>query len=258
MLVVERPTPGTDADFRMEMYKADGSRGAMCGNGIRGVGKYVADRGLTQGLNKTDELRVDTDTGVKVLMLTKRGGVVTSVRVDMGRAIVNGRDIPVDADGEIFDQPLQVDGKTWTVSCVSMGNPHCITFDADPDDLDVASIGPGFEHHPMFPEGVNTEFARVDSRSHLTMRVWERGSGETYACGTGACAVAVAAARTGRCDRKVTVALRGGDLEIECADDETVFMTGPSVEVYSTEVDIDLDARPARLALEISDGQDTR
>jgi diaminopimelate epimerase len=246
------------ADFRMEMYNADGSRGAMCGNGIRGLGKYVADRGLTRGLDNPDELRIDTDAGVKVLILTKRGGVVTSVRVNMGRAIVNGRDIPVDADGEIFDRPLQVEGRTWTVSCVSMGNPHCITFDADPDELDLESIGPGFEHHAMFPEGVNTEFARVDSRSHLTMRVWERGSGETHACGTGACAVAVAAARTGRADRKVTVALRGGDLEIEYADDETVFMTGPSVEVYSAEVDIDLDSDPARLALESCDGKENR
>lgn len=243
--------PSDAADFRMEMYNADGSRGAMCGNGIRGVGKYVADRGMAA----TDEVRIDTDAGVKILTLAKRGGVVVSARVDMGRAIVEGREIPVDADGEVFDRPLEVDGKTWTVSCVSMGNPHCVTFDTDPDGLDLARIGPGFERHTFFPNSVNTEFVRVDSPEHLTMRVWERGSGETLACGTGACAVVVAAARTGRAARNATVALRGGDLEIEYADDETVFMTGPSVEVYTAEVEIDLDSRPARLALDTSEGE---
>jgi diaminopimelate epimerase len=235
--------PSETADFRMEMYNADGSRGAMCGNGIRGLGKYVADRGMIDG----DSVRVETDSGIKVLELLRGGpgsasaGKVERVTVDMGKPVLAGREIPVDADGRVIDRPLEVDGRSWTVSCVSMGNPHCITFDVDPDGLDLAAIGPKFEAHPFFPDGVNTEFARSDSPTHLTMRVWERGSGETRACGTGACAVLVAAALTGRCERRATVSLPGGDLEIDYRDNEHVFMTGPAVEVFTTTVDVDPD-----------------
>jgi diaminopimelate epimerase len=231
------------ADFRMKMYNADGSRGQMCGNGIRGFGKFVADRGMT----KSDTIRVETDAGVKTLELLRRGGVIERVTVDMGAPILEGRDIPVAADGRILDRQLEVAGRVWTVSCVSMGNPHCVTFDADPDGLDLEKIGPGFEHHAFFPERVNTEFVRVDSPTHLTLRVWERGSGETMACGTGACAVVVAAALTGRAERKAVVSLRGGDLEIDYRSDGTVLMTGPTVEVFTATVDLAVDGDNATI-----------
>jgi diaminopimelate epimerase len=228
--------PSEDADFRMEMYNADGSRGEMCGNGIRGLGKYVADRGLATG----DSVEVETDAGVRRLELARTGGLVRSVTVDMGAPILEGREIPVDADGHVVDHPLEAAGRRWQVSCVSMGNPHCVSFDADPDELDLTTIGPAFAAHAFFPVGINAEFARVDSPSHITMRVWERGSGETMACGTGACAVVVAAALTDRAERRVTVSLRGGDLEIDYRDDERVLMTGPAVEVFTTTIDVEL------------------
>jgi len=227
--------PSSRADFRMEMYNADGSRGEMCGNGIRGFGKYVADRGLADG----DRVAVETDAGVKTLELFRNGGNrVDRVTVDMGAPVLEGREIPVDADGPVIDQSLEVAGRSWNVTCVSMGNPHCVSFVVDPDALDLATIGPQFVGHPFFPRGVNAEFVRGDSRSHLTMRVWERGSGETWACGTGACAVVVAAALTGRADRQVTVSLPGGDLEIDYRDDERVLMTGPAVEVFTTTIEV--------------------
>ena len=242
LILICTPDHASEADFRMEMYNADGSRGKMCGNGIRGLGKYVADRGMATG----SSVRVDTDSGVKTLELDRQNGKVANVTVDMGPPILEARDIPADADGQILDQALEVDGRVWTVSCVSMGNPHCITFDEDPDPLDLPTLGPPFERHRFFPEGVNTEFVRVDSPTHLTMRVWERGSGETMACGTGACAVLVAAALTNRAERKATVTLLGGDLEIEYAESQTVFMTGPAEEVFTTRVSINLDT-PSQL-----------
>ncbi len=230
--------PSSVADFRMEMYNADGSRGMMCGNGIRSLAKYVADRGLT----RKDIIDVETDAGVKTLTLLRRAGLVENVTVEMGEAVLDGRSIPVDADGKVIDHELSVAGRTWRVTCVSMGNPHCVTFDADPASLDLERIGPDFEHHAFFPARVNTEFVRVDSPTDLTMRVWERGSGETMACGTGACAVVVAAVLTGRSQRRATVHLRGGDLKIEYRDNGTVVMTGPTVEVFSATIDIP-DAR---------------
>jgi len=227
--------PSSEADFRMEMYNADGSRGDMCGNGIRAFAKYVADRGLTD----SNRLRIDTDAGIKTIDVHKTAGLVTSATVDMGKPILEGRDIPVDHDGEVVDQPLVVDGRTWNITCVSMGNPHCVTFDADPDPLKLQLLGPNFEHHPFFPKRVNTEFVRVDSPTHLTMRVWERGSGETMACGTGACAVLVAAVLTDRAERRATVSLLGGDLDIDYRDDDHVFMTGPAAEVFTATVEVD-------------------
>lgn len=226
--------PDRLVDFRMEMYNADGSRGQMCGNGIRSLAKYCYDHGLTA--SKT--LRVATDCGVKKLDLEVHGGKVHRVRVEMGKAILDGRQIPVDANGQVIDQPLRVGDRDWQVTCVSMGNPHCVTFDVDPDTLDIERIGPQFERHPFFPERVNTEFLRVDSPTELTMRVWERGSGETFACGTGACAAVVAAVLTGRAERRATVHLRGGGLEIEYHEDGSVVMTGPSVEVFSATIEI--------------------
>lgn len=238
--------PSETADFRMEMYNADGSRGAMCGNGIRGLGKYVADRGMIDG----DTVAVETDSGLRTLELFRargasrtngRPGEVERVTVDMGEPVLEGREIPVDADGHIIDRSLEVDDRAWIVTCVSMGNPHCVTFDADPEGLDLAAIGPRFASHPFFPDGVNTEFVRGDSRTHLTMRVWERGSGETSACGTGACAAVVAGVLTGRSDRRATVSLAGGDLQIHYREDGRVFMTGPAVEVFTTTITLDLD-----------------
>ena len=222
------------ADFRMEMYNADGSRGRMCGNGIRSMAKYVYDHALTA----SKHLAIATDSGVKKLDLEVSGGKVHRVRVAMGKAVLDGRQIPVDADGPVIDRPFEVAGRQWRITCVSMGNPHCVTFDVDPDTLPIKDVGPHFEHHAFFPERVNTEFVRVDSRSELTMRVWERGSGETFACGTGACAALVAAVLTGRADRHATVHLRGGDLEIEYSEDGDVVMTGPTVEVFSGSISI--------------------
>jgi len=228
--------PSEEADFRMEMYNADGSRGAMCGNGIRGFGKYVADRGLVRG----NRLTVSTDSGPKTLELFRGGdGKVEKVTVDMGAPILEGREIPCAADGRVIDRPLEVAGRTWIVTCVSMGNPHCVTFVDDPQALDLPAIGPAFGVCGFFPQGVNTEFVRVDSRSHLTMRVWERGSGETWACGTGACAIVVAAVLTDRAERRCTVTLPGGDLEIDFSDERRVLMTGPAVEVFTTTIEVD-------------------
>lgn len=220
------------ADFRMRMFNADGSEGEMCGNAIRCVGKYVYDKGFVTKTSVT----VETLAGIRILDLTVEGGKVASARVDMGRPILKPRDIPVDADGETFiDQELVADGKTYRGTAVSMGNPHFVTRVDSVDGLDLAKIGPSFEHHKMFPKRINTEFVQVLSRSEVRMRVWERGSGETLACGTGACATAVACALNGWTDRTVTVRLTGGDLHIEWTEEDMVFMTGPATLVFEGE-----------------------
>ena len=226
--------PSTEADGRMVIYNADGSRAEMCGNGIRGLAKFVYDRGLL----RKDRLAMETDAGVKALELHLDGGRVARVTVDMGMPEWRGREIPVDADGEVLDHPLDVDGSTWSVTCVSMGNPHCVVFVDEVAGLPLETLGPRFERHPFFPRRVNTEFVRVDGRERLTMRVWERGAGETMACGTGACAVAVAAARTGRSARRVTVTLPGGPLEIDWRSDDRVLMTGDAVAVFDGQVEV--------------------
>ena len=224
------------ADCRMEMYNADGSRGEMCGNGIRCVAKYVHDRG-----HSGNPLRIDTDDGVKTLALElDAAGRVRGATVDMGVPVLDGPRIPVASEGRAIDQPLEVAGITWHVTCVSMGNPHCVVFVPDVATLDLPRIGPQFEHHPFFPNRVNTEFVTVRSRTVLDFRVWERGSGETMACGTGACAALVAGVLTGQTDRRVTIHLRGGDLEIEWrAADDHVLMTGAAAEVFTADVDLD-------------------
>jgi diaminopimelate epimerase len=233
-LILLLPPRNGHADCRMEIYNNDGSRPEMCGNGIRGLAKFVRDRNIVQ----SDPLRIETDAGVKLIRTESAGGRVTRVTVDMGAPVWNGRDIPVDADGEVIERPLEVAGKTYEVTCVSMGNPHCVVFLDDVARLPLAEIGPRFERHPFFPRGVNTEFIRVISTSHLEMRVWERGAGETMACGTGACGAAVAAARTGRTGRQVTVTLPGGDLAIDWRADDHVLMTGDAVEVFEGQVEI--------------------
>ena len=226
--------PSTEADGRMVIYNSDGSRAEMCGNGIRGLAKFAHERGLIP----KNPLAVETDAGVKTLSLHLDGGRVTRVTVDMGMPEWRGREIPVDADGEVLDHALVVDGRTWSVTCVSMGNPHCVVFVDDVAGLPLETLGPRFERHPFFPRRVNTEFVRVDDRERLTMRVWERGAGETMACGTGACAVAVAAARTGRSARRVTVMLPGGPLEIDWRADDRVLMTGDAVFVFDGQVEV--------------------
>jgi diaminopimelate epimerase len=225
--------PSSHADFRMRMFNADGSEAQMCGNGIRCLAKYVYDRGMTQ---KTT-MQVETLAGVLALQLFLSHGVVERVRVKMGEPRLERPQIPMRGPaGRVLREPLIVDGTTFEVTAVSMGNPHCVVFVDDPQTFDVASWGPRFEHHPAFPEGVNTEFVQVLDAQTFSMRVWERGSGETLACGTGASAVAVACHLTGRTGRRVTGHLRGGSLELEWNEtDNQVYMTGPAVEVCNGE-----------------------
>lgn len=223
------------ADFRMRMFNADGSEGKMCGNATRCIGKYVYDRGLT---NKT-KLTLETESGIKYLTLTVNDGEVKTVSVDMGVAELNAAKIPVKADSEtVIGKLMTVCGREQTITCVSMGNPHCIIFTDGIDNLDLEKIGPGYENDEIFPERVNTEFVEVESNNKLRMRVWERGSGETMACGTGACAVAVAAVENGFCkhDENITISLRGGDLSIVYRTDGHVIMTGGASFVFDGEL----------------------
>ena len=228
--------PSEKADFQMDMYNADGSKGAMCGNGIRCVAKYVYDYGLT---DKTS-IAVETGSGIKYLDLTVENNKVTMVKVDMGEPDLTASHIPIKAQTEqVIDEPIEVDGKTYRITGVSMGNPHGVVFLDDIDSLDIEKIGPSFENHVRFPDRINTEFVQLDNRSHVRMRVWERGSGETLACGTGACAVAVACVVNGLTQREVTVSLRGGDLKI-CWDEKDghVYMTGPATVVFDGEIEL--------------------
>ena len=230
--------PSEIADAKMRIFNADGSEAKMCGNGIRCVGKFVYDKGLVSP-DKTI-VTIDTLSGVKTLELTVENGKVKTARVDMGAAILDPADIPAVYDGDrMIDAPLTVNGKEWKVTAVSMGNPHCVTFVDDVDGLELEKIGPDFENHSAFPDRVNTEFVKVIDDHTLKMRVWERGSGETWACGTGACATAVAAVENGYCKKgdDITVRLRGGDLVINYTDD-TVIMTGPATTVFEGEVEI--------------------
>lgn len=235
--------PSSNADIRMEMYNADGSRSGMCGNGIRCLARLAFERGLV----RANPMVVETDAGLKTVELRLERRRVVGATVDMGEPILEGRDIPVDAVGRIIDYPLDVAGMRESITAVSMGNPHCVVFVADDgvfklQDRDFAELGRKFEHHPFFPSRVNTEFIRAVSRHNLKMRVWERGSGETWACGTGACAALVAAVLTNHAERTATVELRGGNLEIEWraggADANHVFMTGDAVEVFRGEVEL--------------------
>ena len=226
--------PSDKADFEMRMYNVDGSRGEMCGNGIRCVGKYVYDYGLT---DKTS-LSVETLGGIKHLFLEVEDGKVSLVKVDMGPAILEPEKIPVTAEGSrVVDEPLQVDGKTFRMTCVSMGNPHAVIYVDDVQGMDLEKTGPSFENHERFPNRINTEFAHVLDRNTVEMRVWERGSGETLACGTGACAVAVASILNGYTEDQVTVRLLGGDLKIEWdREANKVYMTGPAEVVFDGEI----------------------
>ena len=231
-------SPSDKADAQMRIFNADGSEGMMCGNGIRCVGKYLYDNGMVDGRTT---VTVDTLSGVKTLELTVQDGEMQSARVDMGAAVLTPHDIPVDLDGDtVIGAPLVVDEKVYHITCVSMGNPHCVVFlNEDIDGLDLTRIGPKFEHNVLFPARINTEFVNVLPDGSLKMRVWERGSGETWACGTGACAVGVAAGLMGHAakDEDITVHLRGGDLTVRYTD-ETVFMTGAATTVFKGEIEI--------------------
>lgn len=230
--------PSDKADAQMRIFNADGSEGKMCGNGIRCVGKYLYDYGM---VGDQEQVTVDTLSGIKTLRLYPQGGKVQQVRVDMGAPILTPKDIPAQVEGErALSIPIHAAGKDWQGTCVSMGNPHCVIFlQEDVGGLDLPAIGPSFEHHKLFPDGVNTEFINVVGKNELRMRVWERGSGETWACGTGACASAVAAVENGLCDRDadITLHLRGGDLTIRYTK-ETVWMTGPASTICEGKVEV--------------------
>ena len=229
--------PSDKADFRMRIFNADGSEAMMCGNATRCIGKYVYDKGLT---DKT-EITLETNSGIKYLTLFPENGKVEFVEVDMGKAILTPKDIPVNSDKERFiSEPVEVDGKEYKITCVSMGNPHAIVYMDDIKDLELVKIGPSFENHKLFPDRINTEFIEVIDSHTLNMRVWERGSGETFACGTGACASVVASVLNGYCnhDEEVTVHLRGGDLKITWNSDGTVIMKGPAALICDGDIDV--------------------
>lgn len=224
------------ADGKMRMFNADGSEGKMCGNAIRCVGKFLYE---VKGLAK-DTLTVETLSGIKTLKLHLIDGKAESVTVDMGKAVTLPEEIPCLFEGDsAVNAPLTVGERTYRVTCVSMGNPHCVTFVDDPYAIDLEKIGPLFENHRAFPDRVNTEFVQVMGKNELKMRVWERGSGETWACGTGACAAAVASVLNGYAQKgeEITVHLRGGDLKIVFTD-ETVLMTGSATLAFTGEVEI--------------------
>lgn len=236
--------PSEVADFTMEMYNADGSQSEMCGNGIRCVGKYVYDYGLTD----KEEISVETLAGIKYLKFVidrkdaSDRGTVAMVTVNMGEPIFKSSEVPVDLGKEldmVLDYPVTIDGKEYNITCVSMGNPHCIAFVEDTDSFPLEEIGPKFESNPIFPRRVNAEFVQVVSRDYLKMRVWERGSGETLACGTGTCATVVASILNGLTEDEVTVRLLGGELIIKW-DRETnlVYMTGPAKVVFDGVIEI--------------------
>ncbi|MFI3238083.1 MAG: diaminopimelate epimerase [Lachnospiraceae bacterium] len=229
--------PSEVADFEMEMWNSDGTRAQMCGNGIRCVGKYVYDKGLTT----KEQITVVSAGAIKVLDFTVEDGKVVLVKVDMGAPILEAMKIPVLSEkAEVIEEAIEVNGVKYEMTCVSMGNPHAVVFVEDTELMsafDIEKIGPMFESHKRFPERVNTEFVRVVDKKTVQMRVWERGAGETLACGTGACATAVAAILTGRTDTSIEVQLLGGSLFIEWDREEnTVVMTGPATTVFEGEI----------------------
>jgi diaminopimelate epimerase len=222
--------PSEQADARMRMFNADGSEAEMCGNGLRCVAKYVYDHGIA----RKERLNIETGRGILTVDLEVKGGKAQRVRVDMGEPILEAEKIPTLLKGDPpTEAEVVIEGEAFAFTCVSMGNPHAVAFVPEITDRLVHQVGPQVEKHEAFPRRANVEFVKVNDRTDADMRVWERGSGETMACGTGACAVAVAGVLTGRFDRKVTLHLLGGDLEIEWGADNHVYMTGPAVEVFS-------------------------
>ncbi|MFQ5900513.1 MAG: diaminopimelate epimerase [Thermodesulfobacteriota bacterium] len=216
--------PSEVADFRMVIFNADGSEAEMCGNGIRCMGKYLVDRGIASKI----DLEIETKAGIIKVRVRE-----DLVEVDMGVPYLEGVDIPVNLDGRIVSHPIMIDDREFKITCVSMGNPHCVIFLKDVAGFPVAAYGPKVETHPLFPARVNVEFAQVIDERNIRIRVWERGAGETLACGTGACATLVAAILNGLTHRRVTLHLKGGNLDALWGEDDRVYMTGPAVEVYN-------------------------
>lgn len=228
--------PSEVADCKMDMYNADGSQGKMCGNGVRCVAKFVYDNGI---VNKED-IAIETLSGIKYIKVTVKDGKVVAARVNMGKPILKADEIPTKFEGEtVVSQKLSIGEKDYDVTCVSMGNPHCILYVDDVKTLDLEKIGPDFENHEMFPDRINTEFIHIISDTEFDMRVWERGSGETLACGTGACAATVASVLNGYCKRNtdIKVNLIGGTLTVNWTDGGDVYMTGPAETVCTGEID---------------------
>ncbi|KRE51822.1 diaminopimelate epimerase [Paenibacillus sp. Soil724D2] len=224
--------PSDNADFKMRIMNSDGSEAEQCGNAIRCVSKYVYDHKL---IDKT-EITVETlGAGVQKVQLNVQDGKVRTVRVDMGQPILNGLQVPTTVDeAKVINYPIEVDGKEFRFTAVSMGNPHCVIYVEDAVNFDLATWGPKLEVHPMFPRKINVEFATVINRAYTDMRVWERGAGPTLACGTGACATLVSSVLNGLTDREATVSLKGGELFIEWNEaDNHVYMTGPAEEVFT-------------------------
>ncbi len=228
--------PSDTADFMMDMYNSDGSKSPMCGNGIRSVAKYVYDYGLTD----KQQISIETGAGIKYLDLKVTDGKVTEVTVDMGSPIMKPEQIPVLYEGEeVVAKPVNIAGTLYEITCVSMGNPHTVIFVEDTGAMELDKIGPLFEHNSMFPKRTNTEFIHVCDRNTIDMRVWERGAGETLACGTGACASVYACIRNGYTEDQVTVRLLGGELKIRYdREKNTIFMTGPAVTVFDGEINL--------------------
>ena len=227
--------PSDRADFKMDIYNSDGSRAKMCGNAARCVAKYVCDSKMTD----KDTISLETLSGIKYINIYRENGIVTSAQVNMGSPILKSRDIPTLIESEtVISQPLKVGEKIYSVTCLSMGNPHCVIFSDDIDSLDIQKIGPEFENHPAFPDRINTEFVQPISSTRIKMRVWERGAGETLSCGTGACAAAVACILNGYCKlgEDIRVTLRGGELSINLSADGSVYLTGPAQTVFTGEV----------------------
>ena len=228
--------PAKEADFEMEMWNADGTRSEMCGNGIRCVARYVYDFGLTD----QKEFSIVSAGKVKYMTLYEQDGQISAVRVNMGQPILEADQIPVRADySPVINVPIEVQGKEYWMTCVSMGNPHAVVFVDSTEDFPLEQVGPYFENHPCFPNRTNTEFVQVIDRGRVRMRVWERGTGETLACGTGCCATAVACVLNGLTDNAITVEVLGGALQIEWdRENDLVWMTGPATVVFSGEIEI--------------------
>lgn len=217
------------ADFKMRIFNSDGSEAEMCGNAIRCVGKYVFENKMTYKTN----IAIETLAGIKILDMKTENGKIDFVKVDMGEPIIEAKNIPVITKKEKFiNEEVIVDSNSYRVTCISMGNPHAVVYLNDLDNIKIEDIGPEFEHNRIFPNRINTEFVKVIDKDNLKMRVWERGAGETLACGTGSCAVLVASVLNNLCNKKATIKLLGGDLIIEWAEDNHVYMIGPAEKVF--------------------------
>ena len=227
--------PSDKADFKMDIYNSDGSRAKMCGNAARCVAKYVCDRKMTD----KDMISLETLSGIKYISIYKTDGKVTSAQVNMGSPMLKSRDIPALIESDtVISHPLEVGKKVYSVTCLSMGNPHCVVFSKNIDYINIQKIGAEFENHPAFPDRINTEFVQPISASRIKMRVWERGAGETLSCGTGACAAAVACILNGYCKRNtdIKISLRGGELSVKWSADGNVYLTGSAQTVFTGEI----------------------